>query len=89
MDDENYFLEIRYLMNEIIKTKWGKVDCMVFKPKMQEGRIFKDGEEMKIWITDDKNHLLVRVETKIWTGLIKAVLQEYKHLKYPLSIFEE
>ena len=89
MDDENYFLEIKYLKNEIINTKWGKVDCMVFQPKMQEGRIFEDGEEMKIWISDDKNHLLLRVETKIWTGLIKAVLQEYKHVKYPLSIIEE
>ena len=89
MDDENYFLEIKYLKNEIIDTKWGKVDCMVFKPKMQEGRVFEDGEEMKIWITDDKNHLLLRVETKIWAGLIKAVLQGYKNLKHPLSIIEE
>ena len=35
MDDENYHLEIKYLANEIIDTKWGKIDCMVFKPKMQ------------------------------------------------------
>jgi len=89
MDEENYFLEIKYLQNEIIDTKWGKVDCMVFKPKMQEGRIFEDGEEMKIWITDDKNHLLLRVETSIWKGLIKAVLDDYSHVKYPLSIIEE
>ncbi len=44
---------------------------------------------MKIWISNDKNNLLLRVETKIWAGLIKAVLQEYKHLKHPLSIIEE
>jgi len=89
MDEENYFLEIKYLKNEIIETKWGKVDCMVFKPKMQEGRIFEDGEEMRIWITDDKNHLLLRVETKIWAGLIKAVLEDYNNAKYPLSIIDE
>ena len=89
MDDENYLLEIKYLKNEVLDTKWGKVDCMVFKPKMQEGRIFENGEEMKIWITDDKNHLLLRIETKIWAGLIKAVLHEYKHLKHPMSIIEE
>ena len=89
MDDENYHLEIKYLENEILDTKWGKLDCMVFQPKMQEGRVFEDGEEMKIWITDDENHLLVRVETKIWTGTIKAVLDDYKELKYPLSIIGE
>jgi len=88
MDNENYFLEIKYLKNEIIETKWGNIDCMVFKPKMQEGRVFEDGEEMKIWITDDKNHLLLRVETRIWAGLIKVVLEDYKLVKHPLSIIE-
>jgi len=86
MDDENYNLEIKYLANEIIDTKWGKIDCMIFQPKMQEGRVFEDGEKMKIWITDDANHLLVRVETEIWAGTIKAVLDDYKKLKQPLSI---
>ena len=88
MDEENYFLEVSYLNNEVIETKFGKVDCMVFKPKMQEGRVFEDGEEMKIWISDDKNHLLMKVETKIWSGTIKAVLVDYKELKFPLSIIQ-
>ena len=89
MDDENYYLEIKYLQNEILETKWGKVDCMAFQPKMQEGRVFEDGEEMKIWISDDANHLLLRVETKVWAGTIKAVLDDYKELKYPLLIIGE
>ena len=88
MDNENYLLEILYLNNEILETKWGKVNCMVFKPKMQEGRVFEDGEQMKIWITDDFNHLLMKVETKIWAGTIKGVLTDYKLLKTPLSIIQ-
>ena len=86
MDEENYFLQIVYLGNDIVETKWGMINCMVFKPKMQEGRVFEDGEQMKIWITDDANHLLMKVETKIWAGTIKANLVDYKELKYPLSI---
>tara|TARA_B110000444_G_C18764647_1_gene559322 strand:+ start:377 stop:1135 length:759 start_codon:yes stop_codon:yes gene_type:complete len=89
MDEENYLLEIKYQKNEVLNTKFGKVDCMVFKPKMQEGRVFENGEEMKIWISDDANHLLVKVETKIWAGTIKAVLDDYKEIKYPLSIIGE
>ena len=89
MDDENYSLEIKYQKKEILDTKWGKLDCMVFQPKMQEGRVFENGEEMKIWISDDANHLLVKVETKIWAGTIRAVLDDYKGLKYPLSIIVE
>ncbi|MAW21407.1 MAG: hypothetical protein CMD16_03315 [Flavobacteriales bacterium] len=86
IDEENYFLEVEYMNNEIIDTKWGMINCMVFKPIMQEGRVFKDVDKMQIWITDDPNHLLVKVETKIWAGLIKAHLVKYKKLKYPLSI---
>ena len=89
MDEENYSLEIKYQENERLDTRWGKLDCMVFQPKMQEGRVFENGEEMKIWISDDTNHLLVKVETKIWAGTIKAVLDDYKELKYPLSIIGE
>ena len=40
MDDENYMLEIKYLKNEIIKTKWGEINCMVFNQRCR-GRIFK------------------------------------------------
>ena len=86
MDEENYLLEILYLNNEKVETDFGEVNCLVFKPKMQEGRVFQDGEQMKIWISDDKNHLLIKVETQIWGGTIKAVIVKTKELKYPLSI---
>tara|TARA_B100001758_G_scaffold247879_1_gene268062 strand:- start:51043 stop:51792 length:750 start_codon:yes stop_codon:yes gene_type:complete len=86
IDEENYFLEVEYMHNEDLETKWGIINCMVFKPIMQEGRVFEDVDKMQIWITNDPNHLLVKVETKIWAGLLKAHLFNYKNLKYPLSI---
>ncbi len=86
MDEEIYLLEILYLYNQKIKTKFGKINCMVFKPKMQQGRVFEDGEDMKIWISDDKNRLLVKVEAKILVGTIKALLVGCQKVKYPLSI---
>ena len=88
MDEENYLLEVLYLHNEKLKTNFGEIDCMVFKPKMQEGRVFQDGEKMKVWISDDKNRLLIKVETQIWAGLIKASLVKYQELKVPLSIIK-
>jgi len=88
MDEENYLLEIMYLHNEQVETNFGKVNCMVFKPKMQKGRVFQDGEQMKIWISDDKNRLLIKVETQIWAGTIKAMLVKHQEVKYSLSISE-
>lgn len=88
MDEENYLLEVVYIQNEKVKTSFGQINCMVFKPKMQEGRIFQDGEKMKVWISDDENRLLIKVETQIWAGTIKAMLVKYQELKSPLSIIK-
>ena len=84
MDDENYFLEVKYLYDEVLETNLGNIKCMVFQPKMQEGRVFEDGEDMKIWISDDENKMLYKVETKIWAGKIKAELEEYKNNRHPI-----
>ena len=86
IDEENYSVEVVYLNNEKVNTNFGQINCMVFKPKMQEGRVFEDGEKMKLWISDDQNNLLVKVETQIWAGTIKAIMKKYKEVKYPLSI---
>ena len=75
---------IGIVSNENIETKWGKINCMVFMPKMQKGRIFQHEEKMKLWITDDKNHLLFKVEAEIWAGTIKAELNNFRGLKYPI-----
>ena len=83
MDNENYNLEIEYLNDEVLKTEWGEVECMVFRPKMQEGRVFKEEEQMKVWITKDQNKLLMKVETDVWAGKIRAILIEYKNIKKP------
>lgn len=85
MDEENFILEITYLGTELLDTKFGKIPCLVFKPKMQAGRVFEDGEKMKIWISDDKNKILFKVVTEIWAGDIVAELTEFKNLKYRLK----
>ena len=58
------------------------IDCMVFKPIMQEGRVFEDGEKMKVWISNDENRLLIKVETEIWAGTIKAELINAKNIQF-------
>ena len=84
VDEESYNIKVSYLGNQLIETNWGRVDCMVFKPFMQQGRVFENEEEMKIWVTDDENRILVRVETTIWAGTIRAELNNYNNLKSPI-----
>jgi len=85
MDEEIYILEVKYLYNESVSTNYGKIKCLVFQPKMQKGRVFADEEKMKIWISDDKNRILVKVETEIWAGKIVAKISQIENTRYPLK----
>lgn len=79
-------LYFRYLGTENVKTRNGReFRCHKVSVYLIQGDFFPEGEYMKIWFTDDKNHLPVQVETKILVGSIKALLLNVKALKYPLT----
>lgn len=85
LDDEVYHLYIRYMGKEKIKTRYGKFNAIKFKPLLIKGTIFEGGEKMNAWVSDDPNHLLLRVESPISVGSIKVDMMGYKNLRYPLT----
>jgi hypothetical protein len=74
LDDKIYDLHVRYLGRE--RVKWGKERrwCHVFSPLLVEGEVFKGGEGMKIWVSDDDDRLPIMAEAKLLVGAIKAIL---------------
>ncbi|MES2592785.1 MAG: DUF3108 domain-containing protein [Bacteroidota bacterium] len=88
LDGEVFYSYIRYLGTEVIYSELlGKVRCIKFKPKLVEGTIFKGGEGMTVWVTDDKNKIPVYVETPIIVGTIKVNLTQYTGLRNPINCF--
>lgn len=85
LDNEVYDLYIRYLGKETIKTKYGKFKAIKFKPLLVKGTIFEGGEKMNVWVSDDANHVPIRIESPIVVGSIKIDMMQYKNLRYPLS----
>ena len=85
LDDEVYHLYIRYLGKETVKTRYGKFRAIKFKPLLIKGTMFEGGEKMTAWVSDDPNHLLLRVESPISVGSVKIDMYGYKNLKYPLT----
>ncbi len=85
LDDEVYHLYIRYLGREKVKTRYGKFRAIKFKPLLIKGTIFEGGENMTAWLSDDPNHLLLRVESSIAVGSIKVDMMGYRNLRYPLT----
>lgn len=85
LDDEVYNLYIRYMGKESVKTKYGTFKAIKIKPLLLKGQTFNGGEKMTIWVTDDANHIPVRIESPIVVGSVKVDLMEYQNLKYPLT----
>ena len=48
-------------------------------------RVFKNKDAMTVWVTDDLNHIPVRIQTDIRVGSLKVDLKQYENLKNPLT----
>lgn len=86
IDNEIFDLYVRYLGREIIKTHdKRKFRTIKFSALLVEGTIFKGGEDLIVWVSDDLNRIPILVEAKILIGSVKAVLSDTENLKFPLS----
>jgi hypothetical protein len=85
LDNEVYNMYIRYLGREDVKTKYGTFKAIKFKPLLVKGEVFKGGENMTVWVSDDPNRILLRAESPILVGSVKVDMMGYKNLRYKLS----
>lgn len=85
MADGVYNFKLKVLGRETMKTKFGTVNTIKFRPFVQSGRVFKESESVTMWVTDDKNHIPVQIKAELSVGSLKADLHNYKNLKYPTS----
>jgi hypothetical protein len=85
MDKEIFEMYIRYVGKETVKTKYGKFRAIKFKPLLLKGTIFEGGEKMTVWVSDDKNHVPVRIESPITVGSIKVDMISNRNLRHPLT----
>ena len=84
-EKELFKVGITYEGKTTIKTKLGTFKCIIIRPSLVEGRVFKGQKDMTIYISDDKNHLPIRVESAIFIGYIQADLTKFQNLRYPLT----
>ncbi len=86
LDDEVFQMNIKYIGKEQINTKLGTFNCIKFRPLLLEGRVFKEEEDMTVWVSDDKNRIVIRAEAEILVGSLKMDLNGYSGLaNYPIS----
>lgn len=85
VDKEIWPLKIRYVGKDIITCDIGTFRCLKFRPIVQKGRIFKQEDDLNVWLTDDKNHVPLRAQAKLMVGSIKLDIVDAKNLANPTS----
>ncbi|MGB6151762.1 MAG: DUF3108 domain-containing protein [Pricia sp.] len=86
-DDDGVFdFKLKYLGTEVLKTKFGKVECYKFRPLVQSGRVFKEQESLTLWVSNDDNRIPIRIQADLAVGAIKVDLEAYNGLKNQFKI---
>lgn len=85
LDDKVYPLYARYMGKETITTGIGTFRCLKFRPLVIAGTIFKGGEDMIVWVSDDANRIPIKVESPIVVGNVSAELIKTSGLRFPIT----
>lgn len=85
-DDEVIKFRLKFIGREDLKTKFGTISTMIFRPLVQAGRVFKEEESLTVWISDDENKIPLRIKASLAVGSLKADLEEYKGLAHTLKV---
>jgi hypothetical protein len=85
LDKELYPSYFKFLGRDEITTRYGKFKVIKLAPLLVKGAVFNGGEKMIVWVTDDENHIPVRIETPIVVGSMKVDMVGYQNLRHPLT----
>ena len=83
--DKTHPLTVAVLGHQQITIDAGTFNCVVVEPLVVEGGLFKNEGSIKVWLTDDDNHVPVKMESKVLVGAIDATLEKYEGLKSALT----
>jgi hypothetical protein len=86
LDDDEYYLYLTYLGKERIKLYGGGYYAAhAFSLTLIEGSVFKRGDVLKMWISDDGNKIPLLVESPIRVGYVKALFRRADGALHPLA----
>ena len=85
-DKKPFAFRFRFLGYENVKTKFGVVPCVKFRPYVEEGRIFKKDSGLSLWVSNDNNRVPIKVVAELSVGSLDVDLVDFRGLKHPFNI---
>lgn len=85
-DGQDYQFRVKYMGKDVIDTKFGRIRSIKLSPIMPDNEMFKGGNSISFWVSDDKNRVPLKVEAVMFVGSVDLDLKGYSGLKWPLAI---
>ena len=85
LEDEIYDLELVYRGKGQVKTRLGKFNALKFTPIMPDNSLFDGEESVRVWISDDKNKIPLKIEADMFIGAVELDLDKASGLRYKLN----
>lgn len=76
-EDDLYDFKSIYRGKEEIDTKIGDFEALVISPIMPDNSLFDGEDAIRMWISNDKNKIPLKVSAKMWMGSVGLEITEY------------
>ncbi len=84
-DDEVYDFKIIYLGKGTVRTKLGTHQAIILSPIMPENSLFRGEHPIKVWLSDDKNKIPLKVKAALFVGALEVDIKSFGNLRNPLN----
>ncbi|HLO44175.1 MAG TPA: DUF3108 domain-containing protein [Leadbetterella sp.] len=82
-DEDLYNMKIKYAGKGVVHTKFGRMRVLKLNPILPKNDLFKGENAIRIWVSDDKNRVPLKIEVDFSFGTIDMEIKNYKGVKYP------
>ncbi len=76
-DDTTYFVNVKFLGRENLKTKVGEFKTFLISPIMPKNSFFRGSDPIKAWISDDKRRIPLKVKAELLIGSLEIDIRSY------------
>jgi len=80
-DEKTYNLKLIFEGRDKISTKLGDFDTFVISPVMPSNKLFSGENPIKMWVTNDKNRIPVKIEAALVVGALNMEITSIKGLR--------
>lgn len=88
MDEEWFDLELVHEGYQRIEAAGQMWNCIALQPVVQTGRIWKQSDDLRVYVSNDGRHIPVLAETRILFGKIRMELAHASGLRNPSLAIE-